>query len=94
MNRDELVARVSRHVDRPKKELKKLVSAVFDEIQKAVVHGEEVSIVGFGKFKPMSRAARTGRDPNTNAVIQIPAGRRPGFLASQQFREKLSGASE
>ena len=34
--------------------------------------GDEVSLVGFGTFYVGKRAARTGRNPQTGAEIQIP----------------------
>lgn len=34
--------------------------------------GQEVSIAGVGKLKPAIRPARTGRNPQTGATLEIP----------------------
>lgn len=41
----------------------------------AAVHArhDHVLVTGFGTFKPVTRAARTGRNPRTGAPAPIPA---------------------
>jgi nucleoid DNA-binding protein len=50
-----------------------LVDYLFDEIEKTLGKGEQVNLSGFGSFEVKSRAARTGRNPQTGEPITIPA---------------------
>ena len=53
--------------------------------------GEEVTIHGFGKFAPATRAARVGRNPQTGEAINIPARVDLTFKAGKQVKDKLNG---
>ena len=64
----------------------KNVDKVIAELLRVIVDGEEVTIVGFGKFKWKKRLARQGTNPATGAPIEIPECRRLTFLASPVLR--------
>ena len=49
----------------------------------------KLSYPGFGTFLVRERKARTGRDPRTNAEIQIPASRTVGFRPAKALKESL-----
>ena len=51
--------------------------------------GRKVSIPGFGTFGTKSRAARTGRNPATGMVIQIPAKTYAYFKPGKTLRERV-----
>ena len=51
--------------------------------------GDSVSLVGFGTFNVRHRAARTGRNPQTGATIQIAASKSVGFKAGKALKESL-----
>ena len=52
--------------------------------------GGEVALVGFGTFKVTDRAARTGRNPQTGAEIQIAASKAPTFKAGKALKEAVN----
>lgn len=52
--------------------------------------GGEVALVGFGTFKVTDRAARTGRNPQTGAEIQIAASKVPTFKAGKALKEAVN----
>jgi len=52
--------------------------------------GESVSLVGFGTFSVKGRAARTGRNPQTGAAIQIAASNFPGFKAGKALKDVVN----
>lgn len=52
--------------------------------------GRKVTIPGFGTFSSKSRAARTGRNPSTGAVIKIPAKQYVAFKPGKTLRERVS----
>ena len=51
--------------------------------------GKSITIKNFGTFKVSITNARKGRNPQTGAVIQMPAGRRISFKASPVLKKKL-----
>jgi Bacterial nucleoid DNA-binding protein len=46
--------------------------------------------MGFGTFQTKARAARTGRNPQTGQVIQIPAANVPSFKAGKALKDALN----
>ena len=58
------------------------VKAVLSYIQTKVQAGEEVTLVGFGTFKQVERAAKTGRNPSTGETLEIPARKAVKFKYS------------
>ncbi|RUM79784.1 MAG: DNA-binding protein HU, partial [Candidatus Thioglobus sp.] len=49
-----------------------------------------VAITGFGSFLVRDRAARTGRNPQTGAAIQIKASKVPAFKAGKLLKESVN----
>jgi DNA-binding protein HU-beta len=52
-------------------------------------NGENVSLIGFGTFSVKERAARTGRNPQTGASIQIGASKTPSFKAGKALKDAV-----
>lgn len=90
MNKAELINSVAEMAEMTKKDAEKAVSAVFAAIEEALVEGEKVQLVGFGTFEVRSRAARTGRNPQTGEEIQIAATKVPAFRAGKALKEAVS----
>ena len=55
-----------------------------------VQDGDQVVLVGFGTFAVKDRAARTGRNPQTGAEIQIKAAKVPGFKAGKALKDAVN----
>ena len=49
----------------------------------------DVQLVGFGSFIVKKRAARTGRNPQTGATIQIKASKTVGFRPSKDLKKTV-----
>jgi len=71
MNKSELVDAVADAADLSKADSARALDAVIGAISDALKSGDQVSVVGFGTFLVRQRAARTGRNPQTGAEIQI-----------------------
>jgi len=56
---------------------------------KSLKKGERASLVGFGTFTVTRRRARTGRNPQTGAPIQIPARRVVRFTAGKSLKAEI-----
>ena len=65
------------------------LDALLEEITNALKLGERVSISGFGTFQIGQRAARQGRNPQTGAVIQIPASKSVRFKAGKALKDSV-----
>ena len=55
----------------------------------AVQAGEAVDLRGFGRFHLRHRQPRTGRNPRTGEILQIPAKAVPTFAAGKAFQERV-----
>ena len=75
MNKTELIAAVAERAEMSKKDAETAVTATIDVIAESLRKGEKVQLVGFGSVEVKTRAARTGRNPQTKEEIPIPASR-------------------
>ena len=90
MNKTELVAAVAAKSGLSKKDSEKAVSAVFETITASLEAGEKVALVGFGAFDVKTRAARTGRNPQTKEAFEIPETRVPAFKAGKALKDAIA----
>lgn len=89
MNKQDLVASVAEKSGLTKKDAEKALNAVVDSIKEALKKGDKVSLVGFGTFEVRTRAARSGRNPQTGDLIKIPAGKVPAFRPGKDLKESV-----
>jgi DNA-binding protein HU-beta len=71
MNKTELINNVAEAAGLTKIEAEKVVKSALDSIAKTLANNESVTLIGFGSFSVSTRAARTGRNPQTGKEIQI-----------------------
>ena len=62
------------------------IDAVLDGIAAGLKKDGNVQLIGFGTFAVKSRAARTGRNPQTGATIKIKASKTVGFKAGAALK--------
>lgn len=89
MNKAELVSTVASKTGLTKKAAQDAMEALMDAVMSSVAKGDAVTLTGFGTFKASKRAARNGRNPQTGAVIKIPARTVPVFRAGKEFKEQV-----
>jgi DNA-binding protein HU-beta len=90
VNKTELIDAIAASADIPKAAAGRALDAVVDSITGALKGGDSVALVGFGTFAVKDRAARTGRNPQTGAEIQIPAAKVPGFKAGKALKDAVN----
>lgn len=90
MNKSELIDAIAEAADLPKSSAARALDAALDTIVGALKKGESVALVGFGTFAVKERAARTGRNPQTGAEIQIKAAKAPGFKPGKGLKDALN----
>ncbi len=89
MNKTELIAIVADKAAVTKKEAELVLQAIVETITETLATEEKVVITGFGTFEVRQRVARSGRDPRTGAVIQIPAQKTPAFKAGKGLKDAV-----
>lgn len=89
MNKSELITIVAEKAGLTKKQASDALDATLEEIQNAVTAGDKVSFIGFGTFERRDRAARTGRNPQTNEIVNIPASSVPAFKPGKAFKDRV-----
>jgi len=90
VNKSELIDAVAAAADLPKASAGRAIDAMVDAITAALKSGEQVVLVGFGTFAVKERAARTGRNPQTNKPIEIPAAKIPAFKAGKGLKDSVN----
>ena len=89
MNKEELIAEISKKTKVSKKDASLILSATIDTIQSQVKKGNKVTLVGFGTWEARKRKARTGRNPQTGATLKIAAKTVPAWSAGKKFKEMV-----
>lgn len=89
MNKQDLVKLVSEKTGISKEAAGQAQKAVIEAISLALEKGDSVSLIGFGSFKVVERAAREGRNPSTGEKIQIPASKTVKFTPSKSLKERV-----
>lgn len=89
MSKADLIAKVADMAGMTKVDAAKAVDAVSDVVTAALKRGEKVTWTGFGTFEVRSRAARTGRNPQTGAPLHIPATKTPAFKAGKSLKDEV-----
>ncbi len=96
MNRSDLARALAQKTGTSIKQATESVNALFGDssgggiLVAELAGGGSVGLVGFGTFSVKSRAARTGRHPQTGAAINIPASKNMGFKAGTKVKEALN----
>lgn len=89
MNKSDLIEAMADAGEISKAAAGRVLDALTDTIAVALKNGESVSLIGFGTFSVKERAARTGRNPQTGATIEIAASKTPSFKAGKALKDAV-----
>jgi DNA-binding protein HU-beta len=89
MNKSDLIEAMADAAEISKSAAGRALDGLTDAIAVALKNGENVSLIGFGTFSVKERAARTGRNPQTGASIQIGASKTPSFKAGKALKDAV-----
>ena len=90
MNKSELIEQIAKRSGLPLSGSRKALDALLETVGEVLASGDRVQLVGFGTFKVTERQAREGRNPQTGAVIQIPATKTPSFRAGAELKKTVN----
>jgi DNA-binding protein HU-beta len=86
MTKTDLVDAIAGKVKISKATALEAVDALTDAITGALKKGDKVTLIGFGTFDVVKRAAREGVNPKTRQKINIKASKSPRFKAGKAFK--------
>jgi DNA-binding protein HU-beta len=86
LNRIELVEKIATAHNLSKAEAARVLETITSTIVAAVKKDDAVQIVGFGTFKQVARAARSGFNPSAGTKIKIAAQKVPKFVPGAAFK--------
>lgn len=84
MTKQELINKISEEADITKKSAEEAIKSFVDAVIETVKADEKLQLVGFGTFEKGKRAARTGHNPQTGEMIEIPEATYIKFKASKK----------
>jgi DNA-binding protein HU-beta len=87
----ELIDAVAGAAGVSKSDAERTIGAFFDHVVAEAKSGGKVAWPGFGSFSTTQRSARTGRNPQTGAPVQIAASTAMKFSASSTLKATLNG---
>ena len=90
MNKSKLIDTIASEAGISKADAARALNATTDAITNAMSSGDGVQLTGFGSFVVRDRAARTGRNPQTGAAIQIAASKVAAFKAGKNLKEAVN----
>ncbi|NLZ80247.1 MAG: HU family DNA-binding protein [Clostridiales bacterium] len=90
MNKTELVAAIAEKTELSKKDSEKALKAFVEVVTEELKKGEKIQLVGFGTFEVTQRAAREGRNPQSGAVMNIPASKAAKFKAGKALKDAVN----
>jgi nucleoid DNA-binding protein len=86
MNKTELISAVAEATGHTKVDCATIVGAAIDAVGASLASGEDVSLLGFGRFTAKDRPAREARNPITGKKVSVPAKRVPRFIPGKELR--------
>ena len=87
MNKSDLVTAIATEAGITKAQAEKALTAFTGSVESALKAGDKVTLIGFGTFSAVSRAARTGRNPATGKEIKIAAKTNGKFTAGKNLKD-------
>ena len=88
-SKDDLIAKAAADAGISKAKAGAVLNSILDGITEALKKGEKVAFIGFGTFATAKRAARTGRNPQTGAEIDIPETTVPKFRPGKRLKDAV-----
>ena len=90
MNKKEFIALFTEKGNFPTKaEAERKLDAFLDLVEETLVKGDEVNLIGWGKWEVKSKPARVGRNPQTGKEIKIAAKRVVNFKVGKKLADKV-----
>jgi DNA-binding protein HU-beta len=90
MNKVGFIERYAEKTGNTKKDSDIAITAVFDVIMETLASGEEINLIGTGKFSVTERPEHSGINPKTKEPILISKSKRVSFKAGKTFKDFIN----
>jgi DNA-binding protein HU-beta len=90
MNKAELIDAIADSAKISKADANRALDATISSITRALKKGDGVTLVGFGSFSVVKRAARPGRNPQTGKAMHIKSKKVAKFKAGIELRTAVN----
>ncbi|GLR14648.1 MAG: HU family DNA-binding protein [Chitinimonas sp.] len=90
MNKQALIDVIADKANLSKAAAGNSLDAFIEAVSQAVAEGDTVTLVGFGTFKSLPRAAREGKNPRTGEKLKIAATVVPKFTPGATFKAAVA----
>ena len=90
VNKQDIVNLLSEEIAMSKEETNKVVDKLFEIILEQLNNGEEVKVVGFGKFMVKQRLPRNVINPANKEVMTLPEQKAITFRPAKQAKTFLN----
>lgn len=85
MNKAQLISDIAENSGLSKVDSKKALEAFLGSVASTLKAGDKITLVGFGTFSVVNKAARTGINPATKQPIKIAAKKVVKFKAGSEL---------
>ncbi len=89
MTKANIVDRVASATGITKIDTAAIVDGFLNSVVEAISQNKTIELRGFGTFKVVKRAKRTGRNPRTGEEVKIPERYMPVFKPSKELKNRL-----
>ena len=87
MKKTDLIGKMAAGAGLTKAKAEKALNSFVAETTAALKAGDKVTLIGFGTFSAVTRAARTGRNPQTGKAIKIAAKTNGKFTPGKALKD-------
>ena len=93
MTKADIVRLIAEGTGLTKTDTAAVVDGFIESVVEALEREDHIEIRGFGTFKVVERAPRTGRNPRTGAEVKIAGRKAPTFKPSKELRARVNGGN-
>ncbi|MDH4318358.1 MAG: HU family DNA-binding protein [Desulfobulbaceae bacterium] len=90
MNKKDMIESIAEAADISKAAAEKALNGVLMAVTDALSKGDKVTLVGFGTFSVVNRAARKAKNPQTKELMDIPAKKVAKFKPGSKLADAVS----
>ncbi|HLD65892.1 MAG TPA: HU family DNA-binding protein [Pseudomonas sp.] len=90
MTKDQLIADIAEAIDAPKATVRAMLEQLSEIVSEALENHDEITLPGIGKLKVGDRPARTGRNPQTGAAIEIAAKKVVKYVPAKALTDAIN----